>query len=69
MTVFITLFIIQDFKKSLPHLSYLTALDIYLWTCFLFVFSAILECVAINMVVRQRATASLKQLKKCALDL
>ncbi len=38
----------------------MTALDIYLWACFLFVFAAVLEYVALNIMVRQRANATLK---------
>ena len=52
--------IIQGLKNSLPQVSYLTALDIYLWACFLFVFAAVLEYVALNIMVRQRANASFK---------
>jgi len=60
MTVLTTSTIIQGLKNSLPQVSYLTALDIYLWACFLFVFAAVLEYVALNIMVRQRANATLK---------
>ena len=60
MTVLTTSTIIQGLKNSLPQVSYLTALDIYLWACFLFVFAAVLEYVALNIMVRQRANASFK---------
>ena len=65
MTVLTTSTIIQGLKNSLPQVSYLTALDIYLWACFLFVFAAVLEYVALNIMVRQRANASFK-VKLCA---
>ena len=68
MTVLTTSTIIQGLKNSLPQVSYLTALDIYLWACFLFVFAAVLEYVALNIMVRQRANASFKVLTKVTID-
>lgn len=35
--------LIQGLKSSLPKVAYLTALDIYLWVCFFFVFAATFE--------------------------
>ena len=60
ITVLITSIIIRDLKNLLPQLSYLTALDIYLWTCFLFVFAALLEYITLNIIMRQRANAGSK---------
>ena len=60
ITVLITSIIIRDLKNLLPQLSYLTALDIYLWTCFLFVFAAVLEYIILNIIMRQRANAGSK---------
>ena len=37
--------LIQSIKSKIPNVSYLTALDIYLWVCFFFVFAATVEYV------------------------
>lgn len=44
-------------KYTTEHMfkvSYLTALDVYLWTCYLFVFSTVLEFCILNYVMRKR---------------
>uniref|UniRef100_H2XVB8 Uncharacterized protein n=1 Tax=Ciona intestinalis TaxID=7719 RepID=H2XVB8_CIOIN len=40
--------VITGLKTSLPKVSYLTAMDVYLWTCFIFVFSTVLEFCVVN---------------------
>lgn len=40
--------VIQGLKSQLPKVSYLTALDVYLWVCFLFVGSTLVEYAYIN---------------------
>nr|XP_002127661.1 gamma-aminobutyric acid receptor subunit rho-2 [Ciona intestinalis] len=45
--------IIAGLKSSLPKVSYLTAMDIYLWACFLFVFSTVLEYCVLNYMMTQ----------------
>uniref|UniRef100_H2XZS2 Uncharacterized protein n=1 Tax=Ciona intestinalis TaxID=7719 RepID=H2XZS2_CIOIN len=46
--------IITGLKASLPKVSYLTAMDIYLWVCFLFVFSTVLEFCCLNFIMTER---------------
>ena len=46
--------IITGLKSSLPRVSYLTALDIYLWTCYFFVFSAVLEFCVLNFLMARK---------------
>nr|XP_039258335.1 gamma-aminobutyric acid receptor subunit rho-2-like isoform X1 [Styela clava] len=43
--------IITGLKSSLPKVSYLTAMDLYLWACFLFVFATVLEYCVLNYVM------------------
>nr|CAB3248032.1 gamma-aminobutyric acid receptor subunit rho-2 [Phallusia mammillata] len=46
--------VITGLKGSLPKVSYLTAMDIYLWVCFLFVFSTVLEFCVLNFFMTKR---------------
>ena len=45
--------LIQGLKSSLPKVAYLTALDIYLWVCFFFVFSTTCEYSMLNYWMTQ----------------
>ena len=47
-TILTTLTLIQSTKRSSGNLSYMTALDIYMWTSFMFVSSGILHFIYIN---------------------
>nr|CAB3248044.1 gamma-aminobutyric acid receptor subunit rho-2 [Phallusia mammillata] len=46
--------IITGMKSSLPKVSYLTAMDIYLWVCFLFVFATVLQFCALNYFMKRQ---------------
>ncbi|CAK8684626.1 unnamed protein product [Clavelina lepadiformis] len=51
--------IINGLKTSLPKVSYLTAMDIYLWICFLFIFATVLEfCVFNHFMTKQKLRKS-----------
>nr|XP_018671511.2 gamma-aminobutyric acid receptor subunit rho-2-like [Ciona intestinalis] len=56
--------IITGLKASLPKVSYLTAMDIYLWVCFLFVFSTVLEFCCLNFIMTERGKKSLKKFQQ-----
>nr|CAB3248029.1 gamma-aminobutyric acid receptor subunit rho-2-like [Phallusia mammillata] len=51
--------IITGLKSSLPKVSYLTAMDIYLWVCFLFVFSTVLEFCVLNFFMTKQQKRSI----------
>ena len=42
--------VIQGLKNQLPSVSYLTALDVYLWACFFFLSSTLVEYAYLNYV-------------------
>ncbi|XP_076821696.1 gamma-aminobutyric acid receptor subunit rho-2-like [Clavelina lepadiformis] len=46
--------IINGLKAILPKVSYLTAMDIYLWVCFIFVFSTVLEFCVLNYLMHKQ---------------
>ncbi|CAK8698666.1 unnamed protein product [Clavelina lepadiformis] len=46
--------IITGLKATFPKVSYLTAMDIYLWVCFLFVFSTVMEFCVLNFIMTKR---------------
>ena len=56
--------LIQGLKSSLPKVAYLTALDIYLWVCFFFVFSATCEYCLLNYWMT--LDAEIKANEQCA---
>lgn len=56
--------LIQGLKSTLPKVAYLTALDIYLWVCFFFVFAATCEYCLLNywMTQHESPQAAIQQL-------
>ncbi|CAH1264590.1 GABRB3 [Branchiostoma lanceolatum] len=53
-------------RSSLPKISYIKAIDVYMVMCFLFVFAALLEYAAVNFQSNQRARRERKKLRKQA---
>jgi len=60
ITLLTTATIIQGLKNCQPQVSYMTALDIYLWVCFFFVFVSFLEYVAFNIMARKSANEKVR---------
>ncbi|CAN0418643.1 unnamed protein product [Lampetra planeri] len=52
---------ISGSRFSLPKLSYITAMDIWMTTCLVFVFSALLESVLVSMLEQKEGTAAQQQ--------
>ncbi|KAG1943977.1 gamma-aminobutyric acid receptor subunit rho-3 isoform X1 [Pimephales promelas] len=55
--------IITGVSASMPQVSYVKAVDIYLWTSFLFVFLSVIEYAAVNYFTTKEEMKKLKQLK------
>ncbi|XP_019633826.1 PREDICTED: gamma-aminobutyric acid receptor subunit beta-3-like [Branchiostoma belcheri] len=55
-------------RSSLPKISYIKAIDVYMVMCFLFVFAALLEYAAVNFQSNQRARRERKKLRKQATE-
>lgn len=52
-------------RSSLPRISYVKAIDVYLVVCFVFVFSALLEYAAVNYTFwEERAKQKKKKMKE-----
>lgn len=48
-------------RTSLPRVSYVTAMDLFVTVCFLFVFAALMEYAALNYYSCRRPMAAKKQ--------
>uniref|UniRef100_A0A671R5C9 Gamma-aminobutyric acid receptor subunit rho-3-like n=1 Tax=Sinocyclocheilus anshuiensis TaxID=1608454 RepID=A0A671R5C9_9TELE len=55
--------IITGVSASMPQVSYVKAVDIYLWTSFLFVFLSVIEYAAVNYFTTKEEMKKLEQLK------
>ncbi|XP_053400592.1 glycine receptor subunit alpha-2-like [Mercenaria mercenaria] len=55
-------------KQSLPQVSYVKAIDVWMFTCLLFVFMALVEYSYVNVVTRKRTKALLQQRKQLELQ-
>nr|XP_002126566.2 gamma-aminobutyric acid receptor subunit rho-1-like [Ciona intestinalis] len=55
--------VITGLKTSLPKVSYLTAMDVYLWTCFIFVFSTVLEFCVVNYLMTEKGKKFLEKMQ------
>ena len=53
-TVLTIITIIASLKSTMPKVSYLTALDIYLWICFIFVLSTVIEYTCLNTLMNKK---------------
>lgn len=53
-TVLTIITIIASLKTTMPKVSYLTALDMYLWICFIFVLSTVIEYTVLNTVMNKK---------------
>ncbi|XP_056593705.1 gamma-aminobutyric acid receptor subunit rho-3 isoform X1 [Triplophysa dalaica] len=60
--------IITGVSASMPQVSYVKAVDIYLWTSFLFVFLSVIEYAAVNYFTTKEEMKKLKQLKLSEFD-
>lgn len=55
--------IITGVSASMPQVSYVKAVDIYLWASFLFVFLSVIEYAAVNYFTTVEEMKKLKQTK------
>lgn len=55
--------IITGVSASMPQVSYVKAVDIYLWASFLFVFLSVIEYAAVNYFTTVEEMKKLKQAK------
>lgn len=56
--------IITGVNASMPRVSYVKAVDIYLWVSFLFVFFSIIEYAAVNYITTVEERMKMKEREK-----
>ena len=57
--------IITGVSASMPQVSYVKAVDIYLWSSFLFVFLSVIEYAAVNYFTTMEEMKKLRRAKVC----
>ena len=60
--------IIASLKTSMPKVSYLTALDIYLWVSFVFVLSTVIEYTVLNTLMNKKLNKIQESIRKTCCD-
>ena len=67
-TVLTIITIIASLKTTMPKVSYLTALDIYLWVSFVFVLSTVIEYTVLNTLMNKKLNKIQESIRKNCCD-